>query len=96
MVWAFNRQETHYNLRRRNWCPRVGEFVWKRDYPLSDKKTNFNAKLVPRYTGPLKIKKIVSPVIVDLRDARGRWHRHIHMEDLKSAPSPPNDAPDEP
>jgi len=26
-------------------------------------------------------------VIVDLRDARGKWHRHIHVQDLKPVTS---------
>jgi len=66
---AFQRQEAHYNLRR-NW--RVGEKMWKREYPLSNKAAGFNAKFVPRYVGPLQIHRIISPVVVDLRDPRGR------------------------
>jgi len=49
------------------------------------KKDAYNAKLAPKYTGPLEVRKIISPVIVDLRDARGKWHRHIHVQDLKPA-----------
>jgi len=60
--------------------------VWKREYPLSKKATGFNAKFAPRYTGPLEVRRIISPVIVDLRDTRGRWHRHIHVQDLKQSP----------
>lgn len=88
---AFQKQEAQYNLRRRNWRPQVGEKVWKRDYPLSKKSTGFNAKLAPRYTGPFTVGRIISPVVVDLRDTRGRWHRHIHVQDLKSAPETPPD-----
>ncbi|XP_024868127.1 uncharacterized protein LOC112452239 [Temnothorax curvispinosus] len=85
---AFQRQDAHYNLRRRDWRPRVEDLVWKREFPLSKKATGFNAKLAPRFTGPLEVRKIISPVIVDLRDTRGRWHRHVHVQDLKSAPKP--------
>jgi len=50
------------------------------------KKYNaYNAKLAPKHLGPLEVRKIISPVIVDLRDARGKWHRHIHVQDLKPA-----------
>ncbi|KMQ83046.1 reverse ribonuclease integrase, partial [Lasius niger] len=66
---AFQRQERHYNLRRRNWRPQVGEWVWKRNHALSDKAKTFNAKLAPKFIGPLEVRKIISPVIVDLRDA---------------------------
>jgi len=85
---AFQRQEAYYNLRRRNWRPQVGEKVWKREYPLSNKAAGFNAKFAPRYVGPLEVRRIISPVVVDLRDSRGKWHRHIHIQDLKSAPEP--------
>jgi len=32
------------------------------------------------------VRRIISPVIVDLRDKSGRWYRHIHVKDLKSTP----------
>jgi len=59
--------------------------VWKHLHPLSSKKDAYNAKLALKYTGPLEVRKIISPVIVDLRDARGKCHRHIHVQDLKPA-----------
>lgn len=64
---ACQRQEKAYNLRRRAWKPVLGEHVWKREHPLSNKAAAFNAKLAPKYIGPLKVRKIISPVIVDLR-----------------------------
>jgi len=45
--------------------------VWKRLYPLSNKREAFNAKLAPKYVGPLEARKILSPVVVDFRDERG-------------------------
>ncbi|XP_067207959.1 uncharacterized protein [Linepithema humile] len=65
---AFHRQEKYYNLRRRSWRPKIGDQVWKRDRPLSDKADAFNAKIAPKFIGPLTVRKIISPVIVDLRD----------------------------
>ncbi|XP_071582092.1 uncharacterized protein [Temnothorax nylanderi] len=61
-------QQKYYNLRRRAWTPKVGDWVWKREYPLSNKAAAFNAKLAPKSRGPFKVRKIISPVIVDLRD----------------------------
>ena len=54
---------------------------------MSDKATDRNAKLAPKYTGPYKIGKIVSPVIFDLKGANGRWLRNVHIQDLKPAPT---------
>jgi len=87
MARAFQHQQRHYDLRRRPWKPKVGEWVWKRDYPLSNKANAHNAKLAPKFRGPLEVRRIISPVIVDLRDKSGRWYRHIHVKDLKSAPA---------
>ncbi|XP_025266371.1 uncharacterized protein LOC112638591 [Camponotus floridanus] len=81
---AFQRQQRYYDLRRRDWRPRIGDRVWKRDHPICDKSEGFNAKLAPRYQGPMTVQKIISPVIVDLRDDSGRWHRRVHVRDLKS------------
>ena len=85
---AFQRQERYYNLRRRAWRPRLGEWVWKRDHPLSRRADAFNAKLAPKYIGPLEVRKILSPVIVDLRSKGGKWYRHIHVQELKPSPTP--------
>lgn len=90
---AFQRQETHYNLRRREWQPRLGDKVWKRDRPLSSKADAFSAKLAPKFVGPMEVRKIMSPVIVDQRDAQRKWHREVHVQDLKTtAPAKGNDA----
>ncbi|XP_029176070.1 uncharacterized protein K02A2.6-like [Nylanderia fulva] len=82
---AFQKQERHYNLRRREWRPQPGDQVWKRDRHLSRKSEAFNAKLAPKFSGPMEVRRLISPVIVDLRDARGKWHRHVHIQDLKPA-----------
>jgi len=42
---AFQRQAKHYDLRRRPWKLEIGEKVWKRLHPLSNKNDAFNAKL---------------------------------------------------
>ena len=84
---AYQRQEKHYNLRRREWRPQLGEKVWKKNYTLSKKSDAINAKLAPRYIGPLEVRRIISPVIMDLRSAHGKWYRHIHVQDLKPAPT---------
>jgi len=83
---AFQKQARHYDLRRRDWKPNVGEEVWKRIHQLSSKKDAVNAKLAPKYIGPLVVKKIISPVIVDLRSPQGKWYRYIHIQDPKPTP----------
>jgi len=81
---AFQCQRKYYDLRRRAWKPQLGEWVLKREHPLSKKADAFNAKLAPKYGGPFEVRKYVSPVIVDLRSKRGKWVRHVHIQDLKT------------
>ncbi|XP_050452166.1 uncharacterized protein LOC126851870 [Cataglyphis hispanica] len=87
---SFQRQERYYNLRRRQWRPQVGDKVWKREHPLSNKANAFNAKLTPKFIGPLEVRRMISPVIADLRSRSGKWYRHIHIQDLKPAPKDNN------
>jgi len=56
----------------------------KREHPLSKKADAFNAKLAPKYSGSYEVKNIVSPVIVDIRSKRGKWYRHVYIQDLKT------------
>jgi len=82
---AFEKQKHFYDLRRRAWKPKMGEWIWRRSHHLSKKAENFNAKLAPKYNGPYEVRRLISPVIVDLRSKRGKWLRHIHIQDLKPA-----------
>lgn len=88
---GFQRQERHYNLRRRDRRPQVGDQVWKREHPLSSKEHAFNAKLAPRFVGPLKIRRIISPVVFDLTDVHRKWHRHVRIKDIKKNATPDSD-----
>lgn len=80
---AFSAQSRNYNLRRREWICQIGDRVMKRENPLSSADKGFAAKLAPRFSGPYEVRKIVSPVVYDLRDSKGKWLRHIHVKDLK-------------
>lgn len=72
--------------------------MWKRDHPLSREANAFNAKLAPKYNGPLTVRRKLSrindeePVIVDLKDDGGKLHRNIHIQDLKPAPRESDEA----
>jgi len=59
--------------------------VWRKEHLLSKKAESFNAKLAPKYSGPYEVRRLISPVIVDLRNNRGKWLRQIHVQDLKPA-----------
>lgn len=80
---AFQKQKRYYDLRRRASKPKLGDWVWRREHVLSKKAEAFNAKLAPKYGGPYEVRRVISPVIVDLRSKTGKWLRHVHIQDLK-------------
>lgn len=92
---AFGKQKRHYDLRRRAWKPKIGEWVWRKEHLLSKKADNFNAKLAPKYSGPYEVRRLISPVIVDLRNKRRKWLKQIHIQDLKPATEKGDDTEDD-
>ncbi|KAF2888316.1 hypothetical protein ILUMI_17857, partial [Ignelater luminosus] len=55
MYWSPNREPWNigrYNLRRRDWKPRLGEAVLRKVHLLFDAAQRFAAKLAPKYSGP--------------------------------------------
>lgn len=80
---SFAVQSHHYNLRRRPYRPQVGGRVYRRNYVLSDAARGFSAKLAPKFTGPYRISRIISPVIVELTDDDGRCVGRVHVKDVK-------------
>lgn len=81
---AAQKQQRHYNLRRRNWKPQIGEQVLVRQHPLSSAVNNFAAKLAPKYGGPYVVQGFVSPVIVTIRGQQKNDVRTAHLSDIKT------------
>lgn len=81
---AFEEQRQPYNLRRRPYNPKLGELVYCREHILSDKGKGVSNKLTPKYDGPYKIKRILSPVIVELQGKKKRGENmRVHVKDIK-------------
>lgn len=66
--------------------------MWKQERPLLNCDEAFNVKLAPRFASAIEIRRIISSVIVDLRDEQEKWYRHIHVQDLKSVSNEPEDS----
>lgn len=82
---ASNRQKQYYDKQRREWKPIVGSMVMKRDFPLSNASKQFCAKLAPKYTGPYRITREISPVIFEIQDIKNRRKTYtVHTKDLKT------------
>ncbi|XP_037961042.1 uncharacterized protein LOC119690118 [Teleopsis dalmanni] len=80
---AATNQAKYYNLRRRNWKPRINQLVWVRQHPLSNAKNDFSAKLAPKFNGPFKVQKFISPVIVELSTENSAKLTKAHIADLR-------------
>jgi len=72
MEKASQDQARHYNLRRRQWSPAVGDIV-------SKAAEGFAAKLAPRYDGPYQVVDFVFPVICSQR----KKEKTVHVIELK-------------
>lgn len=80
---SFQTQAKQYNLRKRPWVPKRGDQVMKRNFNLSNKAKKLTHKLMEKFSGPYTVKEMVSPVIYDLKDGKGKIHKYIHLKDLK-------------
>jgi len=80
---ASQEQGRHYNLRRREWRPQLGSQVMVRLHHLSKASEGFNAKLAPKYSGPFKVLKFLSPNIVRIQHMENRKRRTAGVGDLK-------------
>ena len=82
MKRASKKQQRYYNLRRREWHPKVGEKVFQRNHTLSSAISHFAGKLAPKYCGPYEIIGKISSNIYILQTNTGKTNR-AHVQDLK-------------
>lgn len=80
---AHEKSKQRYDLRRRPVSYQVGDFVWKKDFPLSDASKHFSAKLAPKYRGPYRITRKNGLNVYELCDDTGKSLGFWHVKDLK-------------
>ena len=80
---AYQKQSTYYNARRRDRSFGVGELVLRRQHTLSSASQNIAAKLSPKFHGPFKVAKILSPVVYELSNLDNSGAGKVHIKDLK-------------
>ncbi|KAI8117075.1 hypothetical protein CVS40_10994 [Lucilia cuprina] len=71
----------------------VEPVVWVKEHHLSSAADSFAAKLAPKFAGPYRIHRLISPVIVEVRKDGEKSSRTAHVSELKvySSPSAVND-----
>lgn len=81
------RQAKHYNKKRSDWSPKVGEIVFKKEFHQSKAVEGFAAKLAGVFGGPFKVKSFISPSVVELVELNDIQEKpklyRVHLKDLK-------------
>ncbi|XP_070067135.1 uncharacterized protein [Drosophila virilis] len=76
-------QGRYYNLRRREWRPSLDSMVLLRQHQLSNAAEGFAAKLAPKFDGPYRVVKYMSPNIVRLVKSGEHKKRVANISQLK-------------
>jgi hypothetical protein len=75
---AYKTTSHYYNLRRRNVFFKVGQLVLRKNYVLSSAAQKISAGLMPKFLGPFRITRQISPLTYELVTTNGkpagRWH----------------------
>jgi len=80
---AYDRQSKYYDRKRRDVEFQVGDLVLKRQHVLSSAAQNIAAKLSPKFHGPFRIDRMLSPVVCELVHLNGDFASKVHVQDLK-------------
>ena len=62
-----------------------------RNRVLSSKEKQFAAKLSPKFVGPYRVSKVLSPVVYEISDLAHKIIGKSHLQDLKPYISTNND-----
>lgn len=79
---AYQRNAKHYNLRKRPLKFTKGDFVWKKNYTLSDASKFYNQKLAPKYI-KCRVLEVTGPLTYRLASENGKGVGVWHLKDLK-------------
>ena len=80
---AHDRQAKLWNGKHRPLVYELGDKVLSRNHVLSNAFKNINAKLIPKYRGPLIISKILSPLVYEISNENGKVISRVAVTDLK-------------
>lgn len=83
LIKAYERNKHYYDLKRRDVEYRLGEQVLRRNFAQSDAGKYFSSKLAPKFVGPFRIAKKLSPWMYKLEDEYGNDKGSWNTKDLK-------------
>ena len=80
---AQSRQKKNYDKGRRDIQYEIGDWVVRETQVLSNAAKHFSAKLAPNYEEPVRIVKILSPVVYEVETISGSRIPKVHVSQLK-------------
>ena len=81
---ASKQQAKSYNVGRKDVGFKIGDLVLRRDHPLSNAAKHFSASLAKKFSGPYKIKKVISQNVYELElPAKSKQNPKAHVRFLK-------------
>ena len=78
---AFQTNQRHYNLRRKDGNFQVGDVVWRRNFVLSNAAEFFSSKLAPRFVKNKVVRRVSSQLYI-LSDMDGKVLGKYHVKDI--------------
>lgn len=79
---AYEKGKKNYDLRSRDIKYRVGQWVYRKNFKLSDACKNYSAKLAPKYLKAIVLKEIGNS-LYELGDIGGKSVGIYHAENIK-------------
>lgn len=84
LVKARGKQKKHYDKTRRDVLYEEQDRVWMRSHPYSKAEKAFSAKLAPKWQGPYRIVRRLSPLNYEIvLEESGEVYRVAHVSRLK-------------
>lgn len=77
------RQEKYHGVKFEIPKVSVGDLVYYPNRKLSNKAAGYSASLVVKYLGPLVVSRIISPLVVELKNDKGKVLGQHYVPDLK-------------
>lgn len=77
------RQEKYHNSDKLIPQVQVGDKIYYPNRKLSSKAKNYSAGLVKKYLGPVIVKRMISPLVVELQNDTGKSLGAHYIPDLK-------------
>ncbi|CAD6216033.1 GSCOCG00011242001-RA-CDS, partial [Cotesia congregata] len=77
------RQEKYHGVNHEIPEVSVGDLVYYPNRKLSNKAAGYSASLGVKYLGPVMVSKIISPLVVELKNDKGKVLGQHYVPDLK-------------